>query len=155
VSAAARLGAAYAALHASHVFADHCVQSDRDAQLKALPGIEGHAACARHVGSYVLTQAVALAAVNAATGARLRPGRVLAGLALSAVSHYVIDRRTLLKWAAEHTGKGRFYNLGVPRPGHDDNPSLGTGAYALDQSAHTAFLFMAALLIAGGEGDVA
>ncbi len=73
-------------------------------------------------------------------------------------------------------GKGAFYRLGAPRPvsawtesphgdGRDersvslhqagkgdpvpwDNPSLGTGAYALDQSWHWAWLFVAALLTA-------
>ncbi|WP_243704711.1 MULTISPECIES: hypothetical protein [unclassified Micromonospora] len=30
----------------------------------------------------------------------------------------------------------------------DDNPSLGTGAYALDQSWHIAFLFVSAVVIA-------
>jgi hypothetical protein len=150
MSAATRFAAAYAALHASHVFADHCVQTDAQACTKALPGFAGHAACARHCASYTITQALALAAANAVTGVRMRPGRILAGLAVSAVSHYVIDRRTLLQKAAELTGKDALYELGAPRPGKDDNPTLGTGAYALDQSAHTAFLFLAALVIGGG-----
>jgi hypothetical protein len=47
-------------------------------------------------------------------------------------------------------GKGEFWHLGAPRPGHDDNPCLGTGAYALDQSWHIAWLFISALVIAGG-----
>jgi hypothetical protein len=148
---AARFAAAYAALHASHQVGDFCVQTDRDAVTKALPGFDGHAACARHVASYTATQAIALTAANLLAGAELRPGRILAGLAVSAISHYVIDRRTLLKRAAYATGKGALYQIGAPRPGHDDNPCLGTGAYALDQATHTAFLFIAALVIAGGE----
>jgi len=36
----------------------------------------------------------------------------------------------------------------VPRPHRDDNPTLGTGAYALDQSFHIFWLIIAALLIA-------
>jgi hypothetical protein len=144
------LGSVFAALYAAHQVGDHHVQRDSDAQAKGLPGREGHAACLRHVATYTATAVVALAAAAAATGTRPRLGRVAAGLALSAVSHYVIDRRTPLKRFAEATGVAGFYRLGMPRPGRDDNPSLGTGAYALDQSAHVAFLFAAALIIAGG-----
>lgn len=150
MSAAGRLGAVFAALYAAHQVGDHHVQSDRDACTKALPGREGHAACARHVATYTATAALALVAADRVTGMRLHPGRVAAGLAVSAVSHYVIDRRTVLRRLAEATGKGRFYHLGTPRPGRDDNPCIGTGAYALDQSAHTGFLLVAALIIAGG-----
>lgn len=148
--AAATFGAAFAALYAAHQVADHHVQRDCDAQAKGLPGREGQRACLRHVTSYTATAAFALAAAKAATGTRLPVGRTIAALAVSAVSHYVIDRREPLKRFAEATGHARFYRLGMPRPDHDDNPSLGTGAYALDQSAHVGFLFVAALIIAGG-----
>ena len=40
--------------------------------------------------------------------------------------------------------------LGAPRQGHDDAPHLGTGAYALDQSWHAAWLFAAALVASIG-----
>ncbi len=70
------------------------------------------------------------------------------GLTVSAVTHYIADRRTPLRRLAELTGSARFYALGCPRPGRDDNPSLGTGSYALDQSFHYLFLFVAALVIA-------
>lgn len=148
---AAKLGAVFAALFAAHQVADHHVQRDRDAQAKGRPGIEGHAACARHVASYTATAVVALAAASRVTRTRLPLGRTLAGLTLSAVSHYVIDRREPLRRWAEWTGHAGFYQLGAPRPGRDDNPSLGTGAYVLDQSAHVGFLYLAALIIAGGE----
>lgn len=151
MSAAARMGAAFAALYAAHQVADHHVQRDADAQAKGLPGIRGHAACARHVASYTATAALALYAASKATGARISPARAAVGLALSAASHYVIDRRAPLKRFAELTGHGGFYQLGTPRPGRDDNPCLGTGAYALDQSLHVGFLFAAALIIAGGK----
>jgi hypothetical protein len=147
------LGSTFAALFAAHQVGDHIVQSDRDACIKALPGREGHLACARHVASYTATAVLALAGAHLAQGSRPRYGRLAAGLAVSAVSHYVIDRRTVLRWFADATGKGRFYRLGAPRSGQDDNPCLGTGAYALDQSAHHFFLFIAALIIGGGDGD--
>jgi hypothetical protein len=145
------LGSTFAALFAAHQVADHHVQRDRDAQAKGLPGVEGHLACARHVASYTATAVAALGAAHLAAGTRPRLGRTALGLAVSAVSHYVIDRRAPLKRFAELTGNGKLYALGAPRPGRDDNPTLGTGAYALDQSAHVGFLFVAALIIAGGE----
>lgn len=149
-SRAARFGAAFAALYAAHQVADHHVQRDCDAQMKSNTGVEGHMACARHVASYTATAAVALAATEAVTRGGLRPWMVAAALTVSAVSHYVIDRREPLRRFAEATGHGGFYRLGAPRDGKDDNPSLGTGAYALDQSAHVGFLFLSALIAAGG-----
>lgn len=148
-SRAARLGAAFATLYAAHQVADHHVQRDSQARDKGKPGREGRAACARHVASYTATAAVAMAATCKVTGAGFRPGRVFIALALSAASHYVIDRREPLRRFAEATGHAGFYQLGAPRPGKDDNATLGTGAYALDQSAHTGFLFVAALIAAG------
>jgi hypothetical protein len=74
--------------------------------------------------------------------------RLLLGLAVSALTHYVADRRAPLRGLAQSVGRSGFYRLGAPRPGHDDNPSLGTGAYALDQSFHYLWLFVAALIIA-------
>jgi len=67
---------------------------------------------------------------------------------VSAVTHYVADRRTPLRWLAEHTGSRGFWTMGAPRPGHDDNPQLYTGAYSLDQSWHYLWLLVAALIIA-------
>ncbi len=148
---AADLGATFAALYAAHQVADHHVQRDHDARDKGLPGRAGQEACLRHVASYTATAVLALAVTAAVTGRRPHLGRVAAGLALSAVSHYVIDRREPLRRFAVATGHTGFYALGAPRPGRDDNPSLGTGAYALDQSAHVGFLFAAALIIAGGK----
>ncbi|MEV5819361.1 DUF3307 domain-containing protein [Micromonospora haikouensis] len=145
-SRAARFAAAFAALYAAHQLGDHHVQRDDDAQTKGKPGSDGRAACARHVATYTLTCAAALAATNRVTGAGMRPGRVLAGLVFSAATHYVIDRREPLRRFAEATGHAGFYRLGMPRPGRDDNPTLGTGAYALDQSAHVGCLFVAALI---------
>lgn len=148
VAKAARFAAVFATLYAAHAVADHHVQRDADAQTKGLPGPDGRAACARHVASYTATSAAALAVTNRVTGAGIRPGRALAALAFSAVTHYVIDRREPLRRFAEATGHGGFYRLGQPRPGRDDNPSLGTGAYALDQSAHVGALLVAAWIAA-------
>ena len=145
---------AFVALYASHEVADHWVQTHHQAMAKGLPGWRGRLACARHVASYTATQVLALVTAGAVTGARAAAPAVVAGVTVSAVTHYWADRKTTLAALADAVrGLGKkdpFYRLGMPRPGHDDNPSLGTGAYALDQSFHVLFLFVAALIIAGG-----
>jgi hypothetical protein len=153
---AGAFAAVFAAPYAAHQVADHWVQTGRQAADKGLPGWPGRLACARHVAVLTLTAAAALAAVAMVTGAPMRLLPAVTGLAVNAASHYVADRRrpllSLSEWlgATVVPGKGEFWHLGAPRAGHDDNPGLGTGAYALDQSWHVAWLFAAALIIAGG-----
>jgi hypothetical protein len=134
--AAADFAAAFGALYAAHSVADHWVQTQHQADCKGQPGWPGRLACAAHVATYTLTAAVALALVAAVTG--WRPGLlpVLAGLAVSAVTHYIADRRTPLRWLADRLGKDR------------DWLERGGGMYALDQSWHVGWLGVAALLIA-------
>ena len=74
--------------------------------------------------------------------------QLFAGLAVNAGTHYWADRRFTLAALCERTGKGAFYRMGAPRPGHDDQLHLGTGAYVLDQSWHIFWMFAAALIIA-------
>ncbi|GIJ81424.1 Protein of unknown function [Micromonospora phaseoli] len=140
--------AVFVALYVAHQVGDHWIQSQHQADHKGLPGWPGRIACAAHVTTYTATALLALVFLIAGTGLRLDPWAVGVGLAVSAVSHYIADRRTPLKRIADALGSGRFYALGTPRPGRDDNPSLGTGAYALDQSWHIGWLFVSALLIA-------
>ncbi len=123
---AAAFPAVYALLRVAADVADHWVQSDHQAQHKAKPGAEGHKALAGHVASYTATQAAALLVGNRVLGLGLRPRSMAAALALSASTHYLIDRRWPVRKAAEATGKGAFYELGGP---------LG-GAYLLDQATH-------------------
>jgi Protein of unknown function (DUF3307) len=153
----ASFAAVSAALSAAHEAGDLWLQRDTDAQRKGNDSPEGQRACAIHVGTYVAAQAAALAATAAVTGLRIRPRRLTAGLLLSTVSHYIIDRRAPLKRLADamqpRFGKGDFYRLGAPREGRDDNPGLGTGAYVLDQAAHAICNWGAALVMVGGSGD--
>jgi hypothetical protein len=145
---AAAFAAVYVALYVAHQVADHWVQTQHQADCKGEPGWPGRIACAAHVATYTLTALVALLFLVGGTGLRLDPWGVAVGLTISAVSHYIADRRTPLKRIAAALGSARFYALGTPRPGRDDNPSLGTGAYALDQSWHIGWLFIAALFCA-------
>ncbi|MFS8200493.1 transcriptional regulator (plasmid) [Streptomyces sp. CWNU-52B] len=128
--------AVYALLRVAADVADHWVQSDHQAQHKAKPGTEGHKALAGHVATYTATQAAALLVGNHALRLGLRPRNMAAALALSASTHYLIDRRWPVRKAAEATGKAAFYNLGGP---------LG-GAYLLDQATHHAAEAVAAFL---------
>lgn len=143
----AAVGAVSVALYAAHQVADHWIQTSHQAATKGAPGWRGRAACAAHVATYTVTAVVALTGLMAATGWTPTLGRLIAGLGVSAASHYWAERRTPLAGLCDRLGKTGFYQLGAPRPGHDDNPSLGTGAYALDQAWHVGWLFIAALLI--------
>lgn len=149
---AAAFAAVFVALFVAHQIGDLWVQTNRQAAAKGQPGWVGRLACAAHVASYTVTAFAAIVVLDLCTGLREIEWRVILGLAVSAVTHYIADRRTPLLRLAEFlqpvAGKADFYRLGVPRPGRDDNPSLGTGAYALDQSWHIGWLFVAALIIA-------
>ncbi|GGK10587.1 hypothetical protein GCM10010123_45720 [Pilimelia anulata] len=147
-TAAATFAAAYIALHVSHSVADYWVQTDHQANAKGQPGWPGRRACAAHVTTYLATQAVALAAVVAVLHLPVTPVQATAALALSGVTHYVVDRRAPLLWLARKLGMREFLDLGVARPGTDDRPCLGTGPGALDQSWHHFWVGAAALLIA-------
>lgn len=146
---AATFAAVFAALFAAHSVADHWVQTQYQADTKGCAGWVGRLAGVRHVATLTLTQLAAVAVLIPALGLRLSIGNLVAGLAVNAVTHWWADRRHTLRWLADHVGKSVFYRLGAPREGREDNPSIGTGSYALDQSFHIGWLFIAALIIAG------
>ncbi|MEU7176531.1 XRE family transcriptional regulator [Micromonospora aurantiaca] len=133
---AAVFAAVFAALYVAHQVADHWVQTQWQADCKSEPGWLGRLACAAHVATYTLTAAVTLTTVVLATGLRLDLWGVAVGLAVSAVSHYIADRRTPLRRLAEVLGKDPHWL------------TRGGGMYALDQSWHYGFLFIAALFCA-------
>jgi hypothetical protein len=147
-SPAAVFAAVFVAFYVAHLVGDHWIQTERQATRKGLPGWPGRIACLGHVATYTTTQAIAVAAAALVLDLALSPWRVGAALAVSALTHYVADRRTPLRRLAELLGRGSFHRMGQPRPGHDDNVTLGTGAYAHDQSWHVAWLFVAALIAA-------
>lgn len=146
---AAVFAASFVALYAGHEFADHWVQSAHQAAAKGARTAEGRRACAGHVATLTATKCLTLLATSRATGLRLSPGRTLAALALDAATHYWIDRRFTLRGLAHLidpiNGKAGFYDLG-----DDAAAPCGTGRYALDQAAHVAMLWAAALLVASG-----
>lgn len=154
-------------LYAAHQVGDYWVQTHHQALTKGKPRREGHLACLRHVATYTATTGLFTVLVWWLFALDVTWWGFVAGQLVSAVTHYWADRRTtLLKLAGlleRSTGKLTFARLGVPRPGmnpryerpgvpsftaFDDNPTLGTGAMALDQSWHIFWLFTAALLTA-------
>jgi hypothetical protein len=158
---AVTFAAVFAVLYAAHQVGDHWPSTYHGAMSKGIRRREaiaaglhpytGPRACAAHVATYTATGVLFLAALVWRTGLELSLSRTAAALAVSAVTHYWADRRYTLKWLCDQLsciGKDRFYRLGAPREGHDDNVTLGTGAYALDQSFHIFWLFVAALIAA-------
>lgn len=125
-SNAAKAAVAYASLRTAAHVADHWFQTGHQAAHKADPGMAGHKAMAGHVAGYAGAQAVALVAADRALGLGLKPSRIAAAVALSAATHWFIDRRWPVRKLAGAMGKKAFHDLGGP---------LG-GAYILDQSAH-------------------
>ena len=130
----------------SHEFADHWVQTEHQSATKGRHDNTGRLACARHVASYTAVTAVTVLVLWGAFRLDITWPGFVTGQLLSAVTHYWADRRFTLARLAVLAGHAPFYALGAPRDGRDDNPSLGTGAYALDQSWHWAWLGVAAFL---------
>lgn len=141
---AVTVAVAFAALYPAHLVGDHWMQTEQQAGCKSLAG-DGPARtalwnCAKHVLSYETTAVVFLAAAVWWLHLPVRPGWWAAGLAVSAVTHYVADLRTPLRWLCERSGRTVFYRLAD----HGMN-----GAYLLDQSWHIGWLFVSALMVAG------
>ncbi len=131
--------ATFAALYAAHQVGDFWVQTEQQAATKGQPGWPGRIACAQHCATYTLTAFAALAALYWVTGATGPAWRLTAGLAVSAVTHYIADRRAPLRRIADAVGRGEFYRVA----GRGIN-----GAYLLDQSWHVGWLAITALVIA-------
>jgi hypothetical protein len=138
---AGTFAAVFAAMMAGHQIGDYWVQTNAQAAGKALPGWEGSFWCALHVTTYTCTLATFVTAASLWLHLSLRPGLMLAGLGVSAVTHYVADRRKPLeRIAAAIPGKLGFYRAGE---------GLATGAALLDQAWHWGWLFVSALVVAG------
>ncbi|MEU0067222.1 transcriptional regulator [Streptomyces albidoflavus] len=152
---AATFAATFAALYIGHTVGDHWVQTDHQADTKSWAGRTGRLSCARHVLTLTLTKVVLLVPIVLVLGLPVGALGLTLGLGLDAASHYWADRRTTLRRLAYRLGRDEMYILGTPEhPAHpvadegDWAPTLGTGAYAMDQSWHILWLGIAALIIA-------
>ncbi|MYV56523.1 transcriptional regulator [Streptomyces sp. SID3212] len=139
-SRAAAAGALYALTRVSADLGDHWIQTHNQALTKAQDSAAGRRACAAHVATYVAAQAVTVGAGALLLGIRITPGRAIAALAVSGITHYAADRRAPVRRLAETIGKKGFYDLGGP---------LG-GSYLLDQSLHHAAEAVAVAILATG-----
>jgi hypothetical protein len=150
---AATFAVLFIALYVGHTVGDHWVQTDGQAKNKGLHGkdaTKGRFACITHCCTYTATQCVTVLLAVTVLNITANPYAIVAGFAVSFITHYIADRRKPLERLARIIpGKHAFWTLGVPRAGMDDNPSLGTGAYTLDQSWHIAWLFVATLVMVG------
>ncbi|OKH95076.1 DUF3307 domain-containing protein [Streptomyces uncialis] len=151
---AATFAAVFIALYVAHSVGDHWVQTSHQAAHKGAAGWAGRLADARHVATLTATKGIVLAPVVWLLDLDLSVLGLMLGFGVDAVTHWWADRRTTLARLAELTGKAEFYTLGTgAHPAHpvtaQGGPAahLGTGAYALDQSWHHAWLLIAALLI--------
>lgn len=147
---AERFAASYAALTAAHEVGDYWAQRDSDAVAKGRHGHEGRAACARHVAMYTAVQGLALAAAIRGLGLRLNWRRAAAGLAVSAVTHYIADR-SAGRWQEKDPSTliVRLAHLKGSAQWLQRDPSAGP---LLDQAWHKGWIAVAAAVAAGGRG---
>ncbi|MET7419585.1 DUF3307 domain-containing protein [Dactylosporangium sp. NPDC005555] len=130
---------ALAALLVGHSLGDHVAQTDRQAAHKSAPGGAGWRALAGHLLTYHLMVTAALLLTCAALRLPLSATGVTAGIAFSAVTHGLLDRRWPVRAVLRATGSPQFA----------DTTSPVCGMYVADQALHQASLLVAALLIAG------
>lgn len=142
---ASTFASVFVSMYAAHHVADHWLQRSAEALGKSARSWRGCLLCARHVAVLVVTKLVALSAMAAVVGLHLSVPAVALGLSVDALSHYIADRRTPLEYLARLLDKAEFWNLG-----DGGAAPAGTGAYALDQSWHVAWLFVAALIACVG-----
>ncbi|MFY1652469.1 DUF3307 domain-containing protein [Solwaraspora sp. WMMB762] len=128
-----------ATLHAAHQLADHVFgQTDAQAANKAAAGLSGWRHLAGHVAAYHLVVAVMLGVTVWVLDLPVSVAGVVAGLAFSAVTHAVLDRRWPVRWILARTGSEAFADRVAPT----------CGMYLADQALHYGCLWVAALLIA-------
>jgi hypothetical protein len=141
---------------AGHYVGDHWIQTSPQACRKALNGGDSRTVamwhCAKHVVTWAATVTVFIAGAAWWLHLPLRPGWLIAGMTLNAVTHFVADLRTPLIWIVRLVGRGGYVdNCHVVRtagaPAETTGP--GTAAFELDQSWHIAWLAVSALVIAG------
>ncbi|KJY27429.1 hypothetical protein [Streptomyces sp. NRRL S-495] len=152
---AATMAAVFVVLYTAHQVGDHWVQTSCQAAEKGKPGWTGRWACSKHVISLTATKVALLVPVALLLDLQVTVGGSALALALDACSHWWADRRVTLARLAKLVDKTEFYELGTyAHPHHPTDakglyaPTLGTGAYALDQSWHMLWLLVAAVVAA-------
>jgi hypothetical protein len=137
VARAATFAVVLLVLYVGHQLGDHVAQTDRQAEGKACAGRRGWTAMAGHLAGYHASVAVLLAGTTAVLGLPLSPWGIAAGLAFSAATHALLDRRWPVRAILRATGSPRFAELTTPV----------CGMYAADQALHLLALLVSALLM--------
>lgn len=118
----ATFGSVWAVLSVGHNLADHVIgQTDHQAGNKAAPspaevadGVSprrGWGACLAHVAQYHVVMAVILGLAWAVLPLQLSWSGLVAGLAVSVLTHAFFDRRWPVRWLLEHIGSKGFAEL--------------------------------------------
>jgi uncharacterized protein DUF3307 len=135
-------GVSLLALLVAHQVGDHVVQTDRQAARKADPATFGRVAAVTalvgHLVGYHLVAAAVLLGTAAVLHLPLTAAGVLSALALSAVTHGLLDLRWPVRALLRATGSPAFAEATSPV----------CGVYAADQALHRLALLVCALLIA-------
>lgn len=149
----------FVGMFAAHQFADHWIQTHDEALGKGGPGLAGQLYCLAHVSTLTAYKFGTLLMVYGATGIWPPLWAVALVLVLDGATHYWADRaafhagkegrKVTLELVADKMGKSAFWNLGKTGVDAEGRPaaSLGTGAYALDQSFHVFMILLAAILL--------
>jgi len=109
----------------------------------------GRISAAHHVATYTAGQLAAAVAVTRVLGFRLPWPGLLAGTAINAATHYLIDRREPLKkfLRCKWIGKSAYLDHATVqrRPGVVDEAGPGTALMECDQAAHRLISVVASL----------
>ncbi|MEV8511803.1 DUF3307 domain-containing protein [Dactylosporangium sp. NPDC051484] len=127
-----------AALFVGHSVGDHIAQTDHQAARKSGTGAAAWRALAGHLIGYHVTVTAVLLLTAAALRLPLSPLGVCVGLAFSAATHGLLDRRWPVRALLRATRSPEFAETTSPI----------SGMYAADQSLHHLALLGTALLIA-------
>ncbi|MEU1221322.1 DUF3307 domain-containing protein [Streptomyces microflavus] len=121
-------------LYGAHLLSDYALQTDAQAEHKALRSRAGWWALLSHAGTHVAVSALALGAGAVLLDLPLTLPAGAAVLAWVGISHGFIDRRWPIRWWMENTGSADFFQKG--------------GAPLVDQTAHVTALLLAAMVAA-------
>ena len=122
----------------AHQVGDHVLQTDHQATDKVERGPAGLRAMLGHLAGYHATAAIALTGTVAVLGIPLTVRGVVAGLAFSALTHGLLDRRWPVRAILRLTRSSNFADRTEPI----------CGMYVADQALHYASLLVSALLVA-------
>jgi hypothetical protein len=127
------------ALFVAHQIGDHVLQTDRQAATKTERGQRGLRGMLGHLAVYHLMAAGLLITTETVLGLPLPTTGLVVGLAFSALTHALLDRRWPVRAILRATQAPRFA----------DATSPVCGMYVADQALHQLALLVSALLIAG------